>query len=122
MRDRGPVIIAMTVSTIAVLATCVGAFLALAYATRPVAFGIGGAGLAAALLGLFAVVQWMRDAAETYPDYRYHRALSGGLSGLHPPAPASETAPAGPRAKASLGDNVVMFDPLRARRKHRPAG
>lgn len=118
MRDRGPVIAALTVSTLAVLATGLGAVLAVVYATRPVAFGIGGAGLAAACLGLIAVVQWMRDAEETYPDYRYYRAHSA--PGFRAAAPVAEIVnqPA-PTTPAARGDNVIPFDRRRALRKRK---
>lgn len=119
MRDRGPVIAALTVSTLAVLATALGAVLAAVYATRPVAFGIGGAGLAAACLGLIAVVQWMRDAEETYPDYRYYRAHSGA-GGFQPAAPVADAdAEPAPEAPAPRGDNVIPFDRRRALRQRK---
>jgi hypothetical protein len=119
MRDRGPMIAALTVSTIAVLASCIGAVLPVLYAARPVAFGIGGAGLAAACLGLIAVVQWVRDAEETYPDYRYYNAHTG-RRGFLEMAPAAETAnEAPPAAPAGLGDKVIPFDRLRAQRKRK---
>lgn len=118
MRDRFPVIAALTVSTLAVLATGLGAVLAVIYATRPVAFGIGGAGLAAACLGLIAVVQWMRDAEETYPDYRYYRAHPARGFRAAPPVAEIANQPV-PEAPVPRGDNVIPFDRRRALRKRK---
>jgi len=75
MHDRWPATLAMTVCSIAVMSAGVATFMALSYAARPVALGLGGAGLIAAFLGLFAIVQWVRQAEETDPDYRYYRAV-----------------------------------------------
>lgn len=132
MSDRGPVFLAMTVSAIALLATGIGTFLALSQAAQPVAIGLGGIGLIAAFLGLFAILQWVRQAEDVYPDYRYRRQLERG-----PVLPANEPAPvAPPRIVAaaaarrplyetvhlrSLGDNIVIFDPLKRRRARRAA-
>lgn len=125
MRDRWPVFFAMTVSSLAVLATAVTAGLALSQGTQPAAFGLGIAGMLAASLGMLAIIRWMLDAGETYPDYRYRRAVAAGPSGFATALYAGER----PRSESSrrfqstrpesLGDNVVVFDPTRARRKNR---
>ena len=139
MNDRWPATLAMTVCSMAVLSAGVAAFMALAFASQPVALSFGGLGLIAAFLGLFAIIQWVRQAEETYPDYRYYRAVQakGRLAGRVPEAanrdgPAPEQAieepplrgvvydrdPAAdpPEAPRISGGNVVIFDPARARR------
>ena len=97
MRDRWPVFFAMTVSSLAVLATVVTAGLALSQGAEPAAFGLGLAGMLAASLGMLAIIRWMLDAGE-------------------------RRAPAHPSIRPeSFDDNVVVFDPTRARRKNRRA-
>ncbi|HEV2264905.1 MAG TPA: hypothetical protein VGR79_10280 [Stellaceae bacterium] len=120
MRDRWPVFFAMTVSSLAVLATAVTAGLALSQGTQPAAFGLGIAGMLAASLGMLAIIRWTLDASETYPDYRYRRAVAAGPSGFARAMDAGEL-PRQPVRPESLGDNVVVFDPTRARRKNRSA-
>ena len=119
MRDRWPLFVALAVSSLAVLATGVTAGLAFAMGTEPAAVTLGGVGVVAASAGLLAVIRWMLDAEETYPDYRYRRAVAAG------PAPFA-TAIAGSATPVArlpllwsgiLDDNVVVFDPNRARRK-----
>ncbi|MDE1904569.1 MAG: hypothetical protein KGI46_11980 [Alphaproteobacteria bacterium] len=127
MRDRWPVFFAMTVSSLAVLATAVTAGLALSQGTAPAAFGLGLGGMLAASLGMFAIIRWTLDASETYPDYRYRRAVAAGPAGFAHALDAGERSSppsAHPRPSIqpeSLGDNVVIFDPTRARRKNRRA-
>ena len=127
MRDRWPVFFAMTVSSLAVLATAVTAGLALSQGTAPAAFGLGVGGMLAASLGMFAIIRWTLDAGETYPDYRYRRAVAAGPAGFAHALDADERSQppsARPRPSIrpeSLGDNVVVFDPTRARRKNRRA-
>ncbi len=81
----------------------------------------------AASLGMLAVIRWMLDAGETYPDYRYRRAVAAGPSGFASARYAGHRPQAdSPRSRQSirpesLGDNVVVFDPTRARRKNRGA-
>ena len=141
MNDRWPATLAMTVCSMAVLSAGVAAFMALAFASQPVALSFGGLGLIAAFLGLFAIIQWVRQAEETYPDYRYYRALQakGRLADRVPeaanqdvPQPAPEQAIEAPPLRGVVncytqaaesfaapgisGDNVVIFDPTRARR------
>ncbi|MDE2229996.1 MAG: hypothetical protein KGL11_13290 [Alphaproteobacteria bacterium] len=123
MRDRWPVFIALTVSSLAVLATGTAAGLALSAGTQPIALALGAGGLTAASAGLLAVVRWMRDAGETYPDYRYRRAVAAGPAAFATVMTAND-APRRPaprptlaRRPDSLGDNVIVFDPLRARRR-----
>lgn len=125
MRDRWPVFFAMTVSSLAVLATAITAGLALSQGTQPAAFGLGLAGMLAASLGMLAIIRWTLDAGETYPDYRRRRAVAAGPSGFAAAMyaderPQSESPrPRQPVRPESLGDNVVVFDPTRARRKNR---
>ena len=127
MRDRWPVFFAMTVSSLAVLATAVTAGLALSQGTEPAAFGLGLAGMLAASLGMLAIIRWMLDAGETYPDYRYRRAVAAGPAGFASALDAGERLqPQSPPPRQSTrpesrGDNVVVFDPTRARRKNRSA-
>ncbi|MGH6976129.1 MAG: hypothetical protein ACREEA_03210 [Stellaceae bacterium] len=127
MRDRWPVVFAMTVSSLAVLATAVTAGLALSRGAQLAVFGLGIAGMLAASLGMLAVIRWMLDAGETYPDYHYRRAVAAGPSGFATAPYAGERRqPESRRAlqsirPGSLGDNVVVFDPTRARRKDRSA-
>ena len=132
MHDRWPATLAMTVCSIAVLSTGVASFVALSFAARPVALGLGGAGLIAAFLGLFAVIQWVRQAEETDPDYRYYRAVQikarradRALAAANESKPVSPPAPRPPGrviplrgadAAPSYGGNVVVFDPVKARR------
>jgi len=132
MHDRWPATLAMTVCSIAVLSTGVASFVALSFAARPVALGLGGAGLIAAFLGLFAVIQWVRQAEETDPDYRYYRAVrikarraDRALAAANESEPASRPASMPPgrivplrgaASPPSYGGNVVPFDPVKARR------
>ncbi len=131
MHDRWPATLAMTVCSIAVLSAGVAAFAALSFAAKPAALGLGGLGLIAAFLGLFAVIQWVRQAEETDPDYRHYRAVQiRARRADRVLAAANERAPASPpvsrpsgrvvplRASAapSYGGNVVLFDPVKARR------
>jgi len=131
MHDRWPATLAMTVCSIAVLSTGVAAFVALSFASGPAALGLGGAGLIAAFLGLFAVIQWVRQAEETDPDYRYYRAVQIkarradrvlAAANEREPVMAAQAAQnsghvvplraAAPR----YGGNVVVFDSVKARR------
>lgn len=125
MRDRWPIFFAMTVASLAVLATAVTAGLALSQGTAPAAFGLGVGGVLAASLGMFAAIRWMLDAGETYPDYRYRRAAAAGAASFARVLDAGERQQPARRHPAirpeSLGDNVVVFDPTRARRKNRHA-
>jgi len=134
MSDRVPVFLAMMVSAIALLASGAGTFLALSQAAQPLAFGLGGIGLLAACLGLFAIVQWVRQAEEVYPDYRYHLQLERGPRRKLPAnepvalAPPPVVATAAVRAPVyetirlrALGNNIVIFDPLKRRRARRAA-
>jgi len=57
MRDRWPVVFAMTVSRPAVLVTTVTAGLALSQGTEPAAFALGIAGMLAASLGMLAIIR-----------------------------------------------------------------
>ncbi|MGA2087995.1 MAG: hypothetical protein ABSG66_03655 [Stellaceae bacterium] len=135
MHDRWPATLAMTVCSIAVLSTGVASFVALSLAARPAALGLGGLGLIAAFLGLFAVIQWVRQAEETDPDYRYYRAVRiKARRADHALAAANEREPAAAQAArpaarpegrvvplradaaARYGGNVVLFDPVKARR------
>ncbi len=139
MHDRWPATLAMTVCSIAVISAGVATFMALSYAARPVALGLGGAGLIAAFLGLFAIVQWVRQAEETDPDYRYYRAVrikarradraleAANESRPARPAPRLENRPKSrpenrvvplreAAASPRYGGNVVLFDPMKARR------
>jgi len=119
MRDRWPIYFALTASSLAVLATGVAAGLALSLGTQPTAFGLGIAGMLAASLGLLAIIRWMFDADETYPDYRYRRAVAAGPSVFATAVHDNDRLHMQmPRQPQSLGDNVVVFDPTRARRKH----
>lgn len=125
MRDRRPVFFAMTVSSLAVLATAVTAALALSQGTGPAVFGLGLAGMLAASLGMFAIIRWMLDAGETYPDYRNRRAVAAGPSGFATARYVGER-PQSTSARLrrsirpdSLGDNIVVFDPTRVRRRNR---
>lgn len=131
MHDRWPATLAMTVCSIAVLSAGVASFVALSFASGPAALGLGGAGLIAAFLGLFAVIQWVRQAEETDPEYRHYRAVrikarraDRALAAANEPEPVAAAA-AGPpgrvvplRAEAAprYGGNVVVFDPVKARR------
>jgi len=118
MRDRRPIYFALTVSSLAVLATGVAAGLALSLGTQPAAFGLGIAGMLAASLGLLAIIRWMLDAEETYPDYRYRRAVAAGPTAFATALDANDRPPVQIQHRAqSLGDNIVVFDPTRARRK-----
>lgn len=123
MRDRWPIFIALTVSSLAVLATGVTAGWAFTMGTQPAALTLGAVGIVAASAGLLAIIRWTLDAEETYPDYRYRRAVTAG-----PPAfaaamgsrvarssPAIQLRPLQPEG---LGDNVVIFD-LARRKKPR---
>lgn len=127
MRDRWPVFFAMTVSCLAVLATAIAAGLALLQGTQPAAFGLGIVGMLAASLGMLAIIRWTLDASETYPDYRYRRAVAAGASGFAAAMYAGERSqseslrPHQPVRPENLGDNVVVFDPTRARRRNRGA-
>ena len=133
MHDRWPATLAMTVCSIAVLSTGVASFVALSFAARPAALGLGGAGLIAAFLGLFAVVQWVRQAEETDPDYRYYRAVrikarraDRALAAANERRARPTPSAARPRAASvplreaaaapTYGGNVVVFDPVKARR------
>jgi hypothetical protein len=145
MNDRWPATLAMTVCSLALLSAGVAAFMALAFASQPVALSFGGLGLVAAFMGLFAIIQWVRQAEETYPDYRYYRALQakGRLADRvleaanqdgpeRAPEQAPEKAIEAPPLRGVVnyhtqaaeafeaprisGGNVVMFDPARARR------
>ncbi|MGH7249022.1 MAG: hypothetical protein ACREH9_13045, partial [Pseudomonadota bacterium] len=90
-------------------------------------FGLGLAGMLAASLGMFAIIRWMLDTGETYPDYRSRRAVAAGPAGFARALDAGERPqPQSARPRPSirpdrLGDNVVVFDPTRARRKDRSA-
>lgn len=123
MRDRWPVFFALTVSSLAVLATGVTAGLTLSLGTQPAAFGLGVVGMLAASLGLLAIIRWMLDADETYPDYRYRRAIAAGPSSFAAVMHADDRRktemprPPQPVRPESFGGNVVVFDPTRARRK-----
>lgn len=125
IRDRWPVLFAMTVSSLSLLATAVTAGLALSQGTEPAAFGFGLAGMFAASLGMRTIIRWMLDAGETYPDYRYRRAVAEGplvfaaarYAGERPQPQSMR--PRQSIRPESLGDNVVVFDPTRARRKNR---
>ncbi|MGH6968018.1 MAG: hypothetical protein ACREEL_10240 [Stellaceae bacterium] len=123
MRDRWPVFIALTVSSLAVLATGVTAGLAFSLGTQPVALGLGVFGIVAAATSLLATVRWLLDADQTYPDYRYCRAVAAGPAAFAAVLHAGETSrPELPRSAAparpeNLGANVVVFDPTRARRR-----
>jgi len=127
MRDRWPVFFAMTVSSLALLATAVTAGLAVSQGTAPATLGLGLAGILAATFGLLAIIRWMLDAGETYPDYRYHRAVAAGPAGFANALGAGQRPqPQSARPRQSirpeeLGDNVVVFDPTRTRRKNRSA-
>ena len=127
MGDRWPVFFAMTVSSLAVLTTAIAAGLALLQGTQPAAFGLGIVGMLAASLGMLAIIRWTLDANETYPDYRYRRAVAAGPSGFATAMyagerPQSESLrPRQPVRPETLGDNVVVFDPTRARRRNRGA-
>ncbi|HVA35883.1 MAG TPA: hypothetical protein VNG52_06565 [Stellaceae bacterium] len=123
MRDRWSVFIALTVSSLAVLATGVTAGVALSVGTQPAALGLGAFGIVAASAGLLAIIRWMLDAEETYPDYRYRRAVAAGPASFAAvmtgneaprPQPLHQARPAPPE---NLGDNVIAFDPARARRR-----
>ncbi len=133
MHDRWPATLAMTVCSIAVLSAGVAAFVALSFASGPAALGLGGAGLIAAFLGLFAVIQWVRQAEESDPEYRHYRAvrikarqadraLAAANDEREPAAAAPASRPEGRviklRADAvpRYGGNVVVFDPAKARR------
>lgn len=127
MRDRWPMFIALTVSTMAVLATGITAGLAFTMGTQPAALSLGAIGVVAASAGLLAIIRWMLDAEETYPDYRYRRAVAAGPASFvaavaagDAPQPATVSRRRRLRPE-SLGDNVVIFDPARARRKRNPA-
>lgn len=123
MRDRWPVFIALTVSSLAVLATSVMAGLAFSLGTQPAALGLGVFGIVAAAAGLLATVRWMLDADQTYPDYRYRRAVAAGPAAFAAVLHAGESSPterprsAAPVRPEKLGDNVVVFDPTRVRRR-----
>ncbi len=123
MRDRWPMFIALTVSSLAVVATGITGGLAFTMGTQPAVLTLGATGIVVASAGLLAVVRWMLDAEAIYPDYRYRRALATGLVSLTaattgddspPPPAAGRTQPLRPEG---LGDNVVIFDVARARRK-----
>ena len=136
MHDRWPATLAMTVCSIAVLSSGVASFVALSLTARPAALGLGGLGLIAAFLGLFAVIQWVRQSEETDPDYRYYRAVRikarradrtlAAANEREPAAAAQAAQPAARpegrvvplRADAAVryGGNVVLFDPVKARR------
>jgi hypothetical protein len=143
MNQRWPVVLAILVSTVTVLASGVAAFLALSYAAEPVALGLGGLGLIAAFLGLFAVIQWVRQAESAYPDYPQQRAprradpffADMALAAANERgaervalssaalAPALKPAAMPPRSPLRVvkppfwGDNVVLFDRRRPRRR-----
>lgn len=127
MRDRWPIYFALTVSSLAVLATGVAAGLALSLGTQPAAFGLGIAGMLAASLGLLAIIRWMLDADEVYPDYRYRSAVAAGPSAFAIAPHANDRRqlqiPRRPQPvrPQSFGDNVVVFDPTRARQKNQRA-
>lgn len=95
--------------------------------TEPAAFGLGLAGMFAASLGMLAIIRWMLDAGETYPNYRYRRDIAEGPSVFATAVYAGERPqPQSPHPRQSvrpesLGDNVAIFDPTRARRKNRSA-
>jgi hypothetical protein len=125
MRDRWPMFVALTVSSVAVLATGVTAGLVVVMDMQPAALTLGAIGVIAASLGLLAVIRWLLDAAEIYPDYNYRRpAAASSVSFVGAtvaneaptPTPAWRAPPLRPDA---LGDNVIIFDP--ARRKTRRA-
>jgi hypothetical protein len=123
MRDRWPMFIALTVSSLAVLATGVTAGLALSIGTQPTTLGLGVFGIVAASAGLLAIIRWMLDAEETYPDYRYRRAVTAGpasfaavMTGDDPPRPL-RLRRARPVQPEKRGDNIIVFDPARARRR-----
>jgi len=52
------------------------ASLALSQGIEPAAFTPDIAGMFAASLGMLAIILWMLDAREIYPDHRYRRAHS----------------------------------------------
>jgi len=132
MHDRWPATLAMTVCSIAVLSTGVASFVALSFAARPAALGLGGAGLIAAFLGLFAVTQWVRQAEETDPEYRHYRAVqirarradhaleaaneSEPVAAAPAARPPGRVVPLRAAAAPNYGGNVVVFDPVKARR------
>lgn len=140
MNQRWPIVLAILVSTITVLATGVAAFLALSDGAQPAALGLGGLGLIAAFLGLLAIIQWVRLADEAYPDYRSQptaprrdpffaeMALATANERCverKTMASAHVVKPAMPPARPSLrvvrapfwGDNVVLFDRRRPRNR-----
>ena len=90
MRDRWSVFLAMTVSSVAVLATAATAGLALSQSKEPAALALGLAGMLAASFGMLAIIRWVLDAGETYPDYRYRRAVAAGPAGFARVLDASE--------------------------------
>jgi hypothetical protein len=123
MRDRWPMLIALTVSSLAVIATGITGGLAFTMGTQPAALTLGAIGIVVASAGLLAIIRWMLDAEEIYPDYRYRRAVPTGPTFLTSAITSDDAAPS-PTAKRTrllrpegLGDNVVIFDLARARRK-----
>ena len=127
MRNRWPIFIALTVSSLSVLATGVTAGLAFSFGTQPAALVLGVFGTVAAWIGLLAIVRWMLAADEAYPDYRYCRAVAAGSAAFaaslraHDPMPPVLAGRSSPARSESLGDNVIVFDPAYARRKQHRA-
>src|SRR5487761_384549 len=101
MRDRWPVFFAMTVSSLAVLATAITAGLALSQGTQPAAFGLGLAGMLAASLGMLAIIRWTLDAGETYPDIAAAAPSPRVLPGLRRPCTRMSARSRNRRARAN---------------------
>lgn len=127
MRNRWPIFVALTASSLSVLATGVTAGFAFSFGTQPAALALGLFGTVAASIGLLAIVRWMLAADDAYPDYRYRRAVAAGPAAFAAALQARDTVrpvvarrplPARPETP---GDNVIVFDPARARHKQRQA-